>query len=44
MFIELLYVLVVGIVALNRQDKNSAIVDRPIDENMDIENEELNNK
>ncbi len=33
-----------GIVALNRQDKNSAIVDRPIDENMDIEKEEVNIK
>lgn len=36
--------LVMGIVALNRQDKNSAIVDRPIDENMDIEKEEVNIK
>lgn len=36
--------LVMGIVALNRQDENSTIVDRPIDENMDIQKEEVNIK
>lgn len=34
--------LVVGIVALNKQDNDLTIMDNPVDENMDIEKEEVN--